>query len=618
MNSEIYQLTKDNIDICTLFYKQTKETAEKIYSFYLKYLNYTKEYHNNLKNLLNNALTNSEEKEDNKEVTINKDKDKNNVNEISDENNWKNIFDLNTDVIANKKIIPPLSAYSNKIFKFFNDHIFSFELIINSIESPLANLKSYIEKSSIEISEIQKKFINERQIYLNKYANFESSNNNLMQYFLNMEKCLVDFCIQKKENKVNIEELNDNLNSKVMETLKFQNLSMKELDKNNTFTLKFKNQTDKHMEKINEYTISLFGTLNNCFNNFIIFLKKSQSLTFSEINTQIESKKDTVELEIKNLLNENLNEIKNERWELKYSNYVIKIFNNKNYFNNLSTDKNDNSIRAKSSFTPGYNRIDNSNSNQKKSPLNEEDIYFIAKKMYNSFIPINRENYSLDIEYNKIEIKKISDKILSILINKNPDVQQDIIKEIDINNLCYLMNKKEYINTFMLKLNNFRNRGIYELPKSIFEMITKVFLNISKNIIIHNETTNIDEFDLKDAKLLLILSQTFYCLEDSKKIYIFSRLKNQNIFKSLNFWETIIKYNIKNEIKRVLESENYDENTKNEKINDVVFSQAIAYISFMKEIGISVEDITKVIFGLLENYKITQITKDNINTMIIS
>ena len=618
MNSEIYQLTKDNIDICTLFYKQTKETAEKIYSFYLKYLNYTKEYHNNLKNLLNNALTNSEEKEDNKEVTINKDKDKNNVNEISDENNWKNIFDLNTDVIANKKIIPPLSAYSNKIFKFFNDHIFSFELIINSIESPLANLKSYIEKSSIEISEIQKKFINERQIYLNKYANFESSNNNLMQYFLNMEKCLVDFCIQKKENKVNIEELNDNLNSKVMETLKFQNLSMKELDKNNTFALKFKNQTDKHMEKINEYTISLFGALNNCFNNFIIFLKKSQSLTFSEINTQIESKKDTVELEIKNLLNENLNEIKNERWELKYSNYVIKIFNNKNYFNNLSTDKNDNSIRAKSSFTPGYNRIDNSNSNQKKSPLNEEDIYFIAKKMYNSFIPINRENYSLDIEYNKIEIKKISDKILSILINKNPDVQQDIIKEIDINNLCYLMNKKEYINTFMLKLNNFRNRGIYELPKSIFEMITKVFLNISKNIIIHNETTNIDEFDLKDAKLLLILSQTFYCLEDSKKIYIFSRLKNQNIFKSLNFWETIIKYNIKNEIKRVLESENYDENTKNEKINDVVFSQAIAYISFMKEIGISVEDITKVIFGLLENYKITQITKDNINTMIIS
>ena len=617
MNSEIYQLTKDNIDICMFFYNQTKKTAEKIYSFYQKYLDYTKEYHNNLKNLINDVLITCEETEDSKDA-INK--DKNNINQINDEDNWKSIFDLNAEEISNKKIIPPLSAYSYKIFKFFNDHVFSFELIINSIVSPLSKLKTCLEKTSSETNEIQKNINDERQIYLDKYANFESNNNKLMDNFLNMEKCLVEFCLQRKEEKVNIEELNNNLNSKVMETIKFQNLSMDELNKDNSFALKLKNQTDNHIEKIKEYTISLFESIKNCFNNFVIFLKKSQSLTFNEINSQIENldKKDNIELEITKLLNENLNEIKNDRCELKYPDYVIKVFNDKKYFN-LEADKKDNKkFHAISALLPGHNKINNSNKNQRKPSLNDEDIYFIAKKMYENFIPINKENYSLDIENKKIEIKKTADKILDILINKNYEEQENIIKESEIDNICHLMNKKEYINTFLIKLNNFRSRGIYELPKYIFEMVKKIFLKITENITIHNEKTNIDNFDLENAKLLLILSQTFYFSNNSKKEYIFNSLKNQNVFKSVKFWKTIIEYYTKNEIERVLELGDYDEETKSKKINNVVFSQTISYISFMKEVALPTEDITKAISDLLESYEITQSIKDDINSIIIN
>ena len=48
-----------------------------------------------------------------------------------------------------------------------------------------------------------------------------------------------------------------------------------------------------------------------------------------------------------------------------------------------------------------------------KDWLEEEDIFFVMRNMHEKFKLINKKNYNLQIEENKLEIKKIFNKIIS-------------------------------------------------------------------------------------------------------------------------------------------------------------------------------------------------------------
>ena len=613
MDTTLYKLTKDNLDKCFHFYFQTKDRIDNFYKFLKKYKEYTKTYHSNLQQLFNSylyPLTNNENSNLN---------NKKNDNEQIERRN--SIFELDSSIIDDQQILSPLRIYFEKIIKFFKEYLFITDVYIKSLDNPVNLLKSNLDDAIKKIKEIQKLREVDENRYINSYNSFESENKNLLQKFENVEKDIVTNCIKIKNSPKQKDELEKLIDSKIKEVLKLQNSFQEKINKNNSNANDLKNNSNKYIANINGCTIKLFDVLNKSFNDFIDFFKKGQSLISTEINSQqgILDNKDNDEKEIKNLINENLKEIPQDECDIKYKKYDIKILSDKEYFNNKVSYENI-KRKARHSLKSTFNRKSinnniNSDNNKKiengnNYELSDEDIYNIIKKMYNSFMLVNRDNYSLDIEYNKIQIIKITDKILSHFNNEKID-------EKEINVLNNLMDNKQNAYNFLIHLNNFRKIGIFELPKKNFYIISKVFLNIINNIS-HEQNENF-YYDLDNARLILILSVTFYYLDDNEKIYLRSEFKNDNnVYKSFEFWEKFVHHDIEKDIKRIqqLNSREGNGEVDNKKIQNVIFTNILPTVSNMKDFGMKSEDIYKIVLSISEEYGIEKEMKDNIMNMI--
>ena len=612
MSTKTYQLTEKNLDTCLYFYEQTKNQILNFYSFLKEYKENTKNYHSNLQQLFNLHL---------KSNNFDENSNQNNKNNI--EKQEKNsIFELDSTTIENQEMITPLRTYLEKIIKFFREQIFSFELLIDSLDSPLILLKSNLDDTTNKISEIQKSIDNDKNIYINNYNLFENTNKDLLEKFENIEKEIVDDVIQTKKRPKEKEELEKNLDSKIKEFSKFQNNCLEQLNKNQSVAIDLNTNLNNYFKNINKCIIILLETLKNSFVNFIVFFNKSQSVISNEINSQKEilDNKNYAENEINNLINGNLKEISQEECNLKIKEYDIKILSDKNYFNNKITNNNANR-KPRKSFKEIFfhNRLNNNidsdnnkiNKDENNYELTKEDIYNIVKKMYN-FSAVNTSNYSLETELNKTQIIKITDKILNS-IDKNEEIDE---KEIII--LNDLMKEKKYHYGFLIHLNNFRGKGLFELSKKNFDIISNIFLIIINNIS-HEPNENL-HYDLDNAQLILALSLTFYYIKDSDKIYLRSVFKNNNnIFKSTGFWKIFIHYNIDNNIKEFnQDNSSVDNKILNKKIQNILFSNLVPTISSMSDFELKREDINNIVLSVLEGYGIEKEIKDNIINMIKS
>lgn len=110
------------------------------------------------------------------------------------------------------------------------------------------------------------------------------------------------------------------------------------------------------------------------------------------------------------------------------------------------------------------------------------------------------------------------------------------------------MSKYEYREYFLNKLNNFRANGAFNMPLDIFNYVVQIFKEITKYLYIKEK--NEYKIDMFIARLAIILSQTFFCVKNNKKIYIQDEIKNEKVFHSIDFWHNLIKKNIEREEKK--------------------------------------------------------------------
>ena len=155
-------------------------------------------------------------------------------------------------------------------------------------------------------------------------------------------------------------------------------------------------------------------------------------------------------------------------------------------------------------------------------------------------------------------------------------------------------------------MNLFRAKGIYEIPEKEFEILKNIFLLIADKIK--------KEKDIACAKLIIIISQTFYCKINGKKVYIQNYLKNHDMILDLDIWEKYINESIDeelNRIERIKKKDDNNVNTKN-KIKNVLSAQLIPFSDNMIDFGMTVENIYKIIDPILEKYEI----KDELKIVI--
>ena len=295
--------------------------------------------------------------------------------------------------------------------------------------------------------------------------------------------------------------------------------------------------------------------------------------------------------------------IKNITKDININGYKIKIINNK-----AIEDKNK-KLNLDKLDKIGYIIKNN------KIMLKDEDIYEIVKIMYGQFQFIDEKQYNLTEEQIKINVKNLTKKLLSfdtkLKGSKNERIEP--ISENEINLLYKYLDKSFYRLEFLKVLNLHRTKS-YEIPEREYEILKKIFLIIADKV--QNEK------DIACARLLLILSQTFYCKINDKDVYIQHYLKEHELFLNMEIWEKYLNESIEEEINRSERIEKKD-NVKNEqktkyKIKNILSSQLIPFCDNMLDFGMSAENIYKIIEPVMDKYEIKDDLKNVIDDLIKS
>ena len=517
-----------------------------------------------------------------------------------------------------------ISSITNEINDLENKNIFKSNKktdsnFINILQQNKTNLQNNEKKLEKNIIEFDNEY--DKLIFI-----FQEGEENLRNYFVN----------KRKNNKDKIKE-NDDI-SKINEVI---GKMLNSEEKFNNINLNFKNNNSNYFDSYDNYLDDLekelsknYNYLNNNFQSFLLIIfnnSNSYSQKLNELKEKINNNDNQIQK--KKLEGENgKGELNNEKENNIYINQDFNLFKNKN-FNNFERkySKDKYKVKAiKQTF------LDNKLEKETKSIMNdlstefgfdglieeapivltEEDVYEITKSFYGTLNFVDKTEYDLTIEKNKIYYKNLTKKLLyfGLKKKKSKDIQNlQPINDEEIISLSNSLTTKEYRMSFLQALNNYRTSGIFSMPQKEFDIFSKLF-NIIADSIAAEE--NKDE---KSTKFLLILSQTFFLnKENNEKYYLQKNLKGHKLFSDKNFWEKYIKNIILEEIEKLKSTQKDNKiSFKSGKFTAVAFANILPFCDNMIGFGMNSDILMEIIKPLYEEYQITNEMKSTIDGIIL-
>ena len=570
----------------SIYNKEIQITLNKISQNYLKIRNYIESTENMLLNhnkiILEYELISDEYIQKLSELSSKyaENFSKYEKNLINSDNKIKELFKIFSRIPA---------IFSLQIFKMKN-----FQKIIkeSEINSSTDNLK--IKQNNENFEEIKNEFEIKIQKMNQYFLNFENNNKELFDSYKYIENSLANIIICKNENKkIAINEI-------FMQNYQNINNKEKEFSKSKNDLINFKKKyfqsydifidySQKKFKNLLDMLTSNISTFANVFLNYF----KTAYLEMEQIVKNISNNE--MKIDYSQIL---FNLVGNIDKNIHVNKYIIKVIN-------------DNYIEDKEKIFD-YKKLKKENYIIKNDKifLKDEDIYEIVKIMYGQLQFIEEKYYNLSEEQRKLEIKNLTNKLLSFGLKKQYIFSLEEITEInddEVEHLLNLLNESYYRFNFLKILNLFRAKGTCEMPKREFEITKKIFLYIANKIK--------EENDFLSSKLILILSQTFYKIENNQKIYLFKYLKNHEMLSNIQVWEKNLNEAIEDDLKRAKINKS-DLNSKDNKIiniiNNVLLAQILSFYHNMSEFGMKEENIKHIIDSLKNKYNIN----DNILAQI--
>ena len=541
----------ENYKIIDKYWKEFNFTFTNCINL-IKDFNYvTKDYYKGLNKIYNKNIKNLS---DNSKFTINIMKD---IPKIifSQLENIKTMFEgLENTILNSEKFINTKRDLINKLSKEF---IIVEKELQNQYNISNKSQKNYYSLAN-DSEDLILKNINTNKVIDKKYSNKENKND-------------INEPIFQQENNEK-EKIKNNLEK----TKKIENEYITNVNKAKIIEEKFILTSNNYIEKTTEIFKESSDKLNQMTIDFLILNKnayKVPSIVIDNFLPILFSMKKGEEFE-KKLKNDFVDNCPLKKIELEP--YKIKnILKNKNdIFNDYKINE----------------------------EIGIKDINKIVKTLF-EYLTLKDKNYNFEIEEEKIKTNDISNKIF-VLTNKNISLSELNNEELEI--LKNLMSKEENRKVFIRKLNEFRSIGTFSIPEKNFNEIS-IIMNSILDYILKDD-------DYFCAKNIIILSQTFYSLNDNKeKIYLQKNIENHPVFKNLDFWKNFIQFTISNTINQSIENDiknniilKENEKESKKKYNNLIFSQLVTLVDNMFEFGLDISNIKILIKQKINYYKIDE------------
>ena len=492
-------------------------------------------------------------------------------------------FDLLNEIFWNK--------YEN-IQKNFEDILSYYQLSIKYLKDVLAEIEHYsfslnninadfLTKKNSRFNDILNLFNNtikfnidnSRKFINNTINNFEKYNSQLKQltqHYSTFKQFSETYTSQQKKfNKIK-EKFIDSaslVESKTVE--KFQKRNEKQFDENNIISKKLKKDVQDNLKK---YQACIEET-NKKREEFILkqanLIKDDIELEQLDINIYYNVIGNYLSLYKDKTINYINKHMKKLLKQLQEKNLEKEI---KEYFSSIkSNGKND---EKNPIVFEGYKtKINYDNcSNGEEFDTYLETVNFLEKNIKEIY-----DNDTLEKEKLKGNLRDWIKKFFSF-DDKSIEIDKNVIDEYYYNALKQPFTHK----TFLKIVTDMRTSTHFNRNKQLIDLLGE-----SLKIILEEARKN---EDYRTAKNCLILSQTFYYMENDKKIFSCECLKKNIWLETYEFWDKFCNYMIDEELKKLIDQNhdlNLDDIKQNKqyseklcsKIGDVIFSQLITMIS---------------------------------------
>ena len=484
-----------------------------------------------------------------------------------------------------KKIIMEIDKYSPM------DHIFNymkkFEIIIKLHFSYLNNfleksrniiehLKTSIDSNISIISQFLTDIQETSENIKLKSDFFNKQNHFILTSFSQLENSIIeDYYKIDKKNNLNTEQL-------INDCHKYENDFSVLSNGINSMINGYKDKYNLNMQKIKTNMIELSEKAKTDIINIIEIFKNEFN------NISISSNE-----EIQNLQNFDINNKELEPKLSKYLNYHIEEDELKDLLHPTKYK-----INLIDMVNKGNHKIKGTNIQPTKL-----DLYNIVELFYSyDFNMIDKTQYDMNIEKNKIEIIKKTEKLLGMDLIKNIKTDIEIFPEDEMNNFIdFLFSKEDYLLEFLLCLNFFRTLGNLEFSEEQFNIIKIVFCRASDYLSEH-----------KNKNLyyhLIILSQTYYKLNNGKKYFLQEEIKNKEFFLNNEFWIEFMEDMINKELikfENQMQNSTKSEEEKSKRKEEVISAYILSLFPSFNNFNLKKESIDSILLAIVDKYNLTE------------
>ena len=491
--------------------------------------------------------------------------------------NLKKVYDMNLSITTNESLSIGIENFHNFIFTQFNTLDKYISTINTEIINPLNTLQEIILK---KLNSNYKETISTEKNYESYITQIDFTRNKFHSRAKQVEFKLLELEMFKN-NKDNDEDINDDFR---------------------------RNEIDKMEEEVN---------------NLISFAKDSEKIYLSYIKYTNRIQEDFIEIKKKNL-----NEIQSLEIQLgeKIKNCLNKYYIlQSNYCKNLNfeTEKkiklledvdinNDISIYIKNNrtneippfkfdYVPYICKLDKQNNNNDETI---KDINLKVKEKITQLFPEEKDISALKTKTDK-EIENFIDSILNGEKENVINANEENLKIISNKNLRRL---------FLKQLNKLRNNTHIVLN----DISYKIIGNLLKECITHSYKDK----DYISIKLIMVISTNLFKINkisNRPRIFLHNFLINNQIWKDYYFWESLIKYDIIEEMHNQKKYNLFlEENDvlKNLRIKDIVKSQLNTNIYNMITLEVNTSLMNKILNYFSNYYKLQKNVIESLNKII--